>query len=253
VRIEPLFRPGRILNFAHRGAREVAPENTLAAFHVAQEIGASGVELDVMLTSDGEVVVIHDDTLDRTTDGSGRVRDMTLSKLKTLDAGSWFDPRFAGQRIPTLQEVLELIGGRMILDIELKSRSLTDDRLEVKVVELVERNDLVDSAILSSFNPLAIWRVKRLNPRLATGLLYMEDTPLPLRRAWLRPLVRPDGLHPRHTMVRPAYVCWAKERGYSIIAWTVNDLHEMRRLIGLGVDGVITDRPERLKDLVTAA
>jgi glycerophosphoryl diester phosphodiesterase len=248
-----MFRSGRILNFAHRGAREIAPENTLAAFRVAQEIGASGVELDVILTSDGEVVVIHDDTLDRTTDGSGQVRDMTLAELKTLDAGSWFAPQFAGQRIPTLQEVFALIGGRMVLNIELKTRSLTDDRLEVKVVELAERNDLAGSVILSSFNPLAIWRVKRLNPRLATGLLYMEDTPLPLRRAWLRPLARPDGLHPRHTIVTPAYVRWAKERGYSITAWTVNDLHEMRRLIELGVDGIITDRPERLKDLVTAA
>ncbi|HID87936.1 MAG TPA: glycerophosphodiester phosphodiesterase [Anaerolineae bacterium] len=252
-RIEPMFRSGKTLNFAHRGAREVAPENTLAAFRAARELGADGVELDVMLSADGEVVVIHDDTLDRTTDGSGRVRDRTLAELKGLDAGSWFDPTFAGLRIPTLQEVFDLIGGQMVLNIELKSRSLTDEGLEARVVELVERNGLVGSVILSSFNPWAIRRVKRLNPRLATGLLYAEDLPLPLRRAWLRPLVRPDALHPHHTMVTLAYVRWAKSRGHSIIPWTVNDPHEMRRLIELGVDGIITDRPKRLKDVLAAS
>ena len=236
-----------MLNLAHRGASAYAPANTLAAFRRAEELGADGVELDVHLSADGALVVIHDFTVDATTDGHGRVRDMTLAELKRLDAGSWFDPRFAGERIPTLEEVVEALGERMILNIELKSPSWRSEGLEQAVVELVEARRLDRRVILSSFNPWTVWRLRRLAPHLTIGLLYDANLALPLRRAWLRPLLRPKALHPHHRLVTARYVAWAHAKGYRVYTWTVNDPAEMRRLIALQVDGIITDRPDVLR------
>ena len=135
-----LLYPDRPLNFAHRGASYEAPANTLAAFLLACELGADGIELDVHLSSDGEVVVIHDFDVEATTDGQGRVRDKTLAELKALDAGGWFDPTFAGQRIPTLQEVIDAIGHHLLLNVELKTDNLRDDGLPAAVVQILEEN-----------------------------------------------------------------------------------------------------------------
>ncbi len=268
-----MFDRGRPLNLAHRGARDVAPENTLAAFRAALDTpGCDGVELDVMLSADGKVVVIHDFTLDKTTNGIGLVGSRTLAELKQLDAGSWRDPRFTGERIPTLQEVLDLCTARIpmdstgapaksvqsvgirimspVINIELKSRSLFSTGLEARVVELVERNHLEQHVMLSSFDPLAIWRVKRLNPSLVTGLLHAANLTILRAAAWLRPLVRPDALHPVHTLVTPRYMRWAKARSYPVVVWTVNDPGEMRRLADLGVDAIITDRPDLLAEVL---
>lgn len=199
-----------------------------------------------MLSADGQVVVIHDFTLDKTTDGSGPVSARQLAELKRLDAGSWKDRYFAGERIPTLQEAIEVLGDQAIINIELKSRSFISTGLEAQVVDLVQRNHLDRRVILSSFDPLAILRVKCLNPSLVTGLLYAADLPVVLAHAWLRPLVRPDALHPEHTLVTPGYMRWAKAHGYRVNVWTVNDPDDMRRLAGLGVDAIITDRPDVL-------
>lgn len=243
----------RPLNLAHRGASAYAPANTLAAFRLAEELGADGVELDVHLSADGAIVVIHDFTVDRTTDGSGRVRDMTLGELKRLDAGAWFDARFAGQRIPTLDEVVEALGGGMWLNIELKTFSPRDQGLERAVVKLVQRRGIRRRVILSSFSPLALWRVRRLDPSLATGLLYDATLPLPLWRLWLRPLGRPAALHPHHRLVDARYIAWARAGGYRVHTWTVDDPAEMRRLIRLGVDGIITNRPDVLRETIGGA
>ncbi|MCL7453535.1 MAG: glycerophosphodiester phosphodiesterase, partial [Anaerolineae bacterium] len=126
--------PDRPLNFAHRGASHEAPANTLAAFELAAEMGADGIELDVHLSRDGELVVIHDFSLEGTTNGHGRVGDRTLPELKALDAGSWFDPRLAVQRIPTLQEVIDAVAARLLLNIELKSDSWQDHGLAAAAV-----------------------------------------------------------------------------------------------------------------------
>lgn len=236
-----------MLNLAHRGASAYAPANTLAAFRLAEELGADGVELDVHLSADGAIVVIHDFTVDATTDGHGHVRDMTLAELKRLDAGSWFDPRFAGERIPTLEEVVEALGTHMVLNIELKALGLRSQGLEQAVVDLVHRHDIAPRTILSSFNPLVLWRLRRLDPALPRGLLYDASLPLPLRRAWLRPLVRPAALHPHHSLVHARSVTWAHAGGYRVHTWTVDEPTEMRRLIELDVDGIITNRPDVLQ------
>ncbi len=240
------------LNFAHRGASYEAPENTLAAFLLAAELGADGVELDVQLSQDGEVVVIHDLNLESSTNGSGPVRERTLAELKDLDAGSWFDPGYAGQQVPTLQEVIDAVGHRLLLNIELKTLSLKDDGLVAEVVRIIEDNHLLDRVIVSSFNPIALRRVKRLYPWIRIGLLYAPDLPLPLRHPWARHLLELDALHPHHSLVDQRYLRWARERGYGVHTWTVDDPGRMWQLMRLGVELIITNRPDLLKQVLEA-
>jgi glycerophosphoryl diester phosphodiesterase len=236
----------RPLVFGHRGALTIAPENTIASFQKAREMGADGVELDVMLCADGKVVVSHDYALERTTDGKGRIADLPLSRLKALDAGSWFSPQFAGERMPTLPEILVWAGEDTLLNIELKSQSLRTDGLEQRVIALVREYQMEHRVVLSSFNPLALRRVKRMAPNLHTGLLYAGDLPIFLRRAWLRPWALVDALHPQFEMVNEAYLAWAKRSGYRVNVWSPTEASEMKRLIGLDVDIIITDRPDLL-------
>lgn len=240
----------RPLNFAHRGASHEAPENTIAAFLLAAELGADGIELDVQLSKDGEVAVIHDFSLESATDGHGPVRARTMAELQKLDAGSWFDPTFAGQQIPTLQQVVDAVGPRLLLNIELKTASLTDSNLARAVVRIVEENQLLDRVVISSFNHLALRKVRQLNPWIPIGLLYSPDIPLPLRRTWLRPLLRPEALHPYYEMLDSKTVRWAKERGYRLHTWTVDDPGAMWQLMRLGVDLIITNRPDLLRQVL---
>jgi len=247
-----LYR-SRPLNLGHRGAREVAPENTLASFSKALELGADGVELDVMLSKDNHVIVIHDYTVDRTTDGNGKVRDHSLDELRVLDAGSWFGEEYAGERIPTLDEVFEATPAESIINIELKSLALFSQRLEEDVVHLIETRELISRVIVSSFNPLSLARVARLNPSIETGLLYMQHMPLPLRRAWLAPLVHTKALHPEYAQVSADYVHHAHQRGYHLNVWNAKDLHEIQSLVEVRVDAIITDRPDQLAGLLGKA
>jgi glycerophosphoryl diester phosphodiesterase len=240
----------RPLNFAHRGASYDAPANTLAAFLLAAEMGADGVELDVHLSKDGEVVVIHDFSLESTTDGQGQVRDHALTELRELDAGSWFDPAFAGQRIPTLQEVVDAVGHRLLINIEIKTNKLRDDALTAEVVRLVEDNNLSDRVIVSSFSPLALRSVRQANPTIPIGQLYDPEQSLVLRKAWLRHFIRPDALHPHCSVVDAKYVRWAREKGYRVHVWTADDPGEMRQLVADGVDLIITNRPDLLRKVL---
>jgi len=238
--------PDRTLNLGHRGASKAAPENTLAAFQKAREMGADGVELDVMLCEDGEVVVMHDYTVDRTTNGHGQVKDLTLAQLKALDAGSWFGAQFAGERVPTLREVCVWAGQEMLLNIELKSVDLGGSELERKTIALVHEYGLEGRVVLSSFNPFSLWRVKRIDPSLHTGLLYAADLPVYLSRAWLRPLAHPDALHPHHAMVNEAYLRWARNKGYRVNVWTPDEVDDLARMLAYEVNIIITNRPDVL-------
>lgn len=240
----------RPLNFAHRGASYEAPENTIAAFLLAAELGADGIELDAQLSKDGEVVVIHDFSLETTTDGHGLVGTKTRAELQALDAGSWFDPVFAEQRIPTLPQVVEAVGQRLLLNIELKTARLVDSDLAKAVVRIIEENHLLDRVVISSFNHLALRKIRQLNPWIPIGLLYSPDMPLPLRRTWLRPLLRPEALHPYYEMIDAQAIRWAKERGYRIHTWTVDDPGTMWKLMRLGVDLIITNRPDLLSQVL---
>jgi glycerophosphoryl diester phosphodiesterase len=246
------FYQGRILNLGHRGARERAPENTLPAFEEAAELGADGVELDVQLTADGVPVVFHDRNVDRLTDGTGCLTDKTLPQVKALDAGAHFSSEFAGTRIPTLDEVFEELGDRLLFNIELKSFSARPDGLERGVVEVIQRHQLADRVLISSFNPLALRRMRRLAPGLALGYLYAPDLPFPLSKGWLaRPIIGPhEARHPHFSMVDEAYVRWARQHRYRVNVWTVNALEDIQRMRDLGVDAIMSDRPDLVQDVL---
>ena len=238
------------LNIAHRGASAVAPANTLAAFEKAIALGADGIEFDVHLSADGVPVVIHNFTVDATTDGTGRVSNLTLAQLKQLDAGSAFGRAFAGERIPTLDEVFEFVGDRLLLNIELKTTDLRDNGLERAVFTRIQQHGLGERVLISSFNPFSLRRAKKIAPHVPVGLLYGPDLPLPLRHAWLAFIAPHEARHPEHSMVDAPYVRWARDHGYRIHAWTVDDPSEMRRLIDLGVDGIITNVPDVLRSVI---
>jgi glycerophosphoryl diester phosphodiesterase len=244
----------RPLNLAHRGALREAPENTLAAFRRAVALGADGFELDAKLSRDGVPIVMHDATLDRTTDAAGRVCDKTVTELKALDAGSWFDFEFRGEPVPTLEEVFAEFGARALINVELTNYTTSRDGLEARVVRLIARHGLGRRVILSSFNPLAIRRVKRLDPSLPTAILTAPDLPLHLRRVWLGFLAPHEARHPEHTELNEGYLRDIRRRGLRLNAWTPADEDEtpdrVSRLLGMGVDGLICNRPEVVKSVL---
>ena len=244
------FYEGRPLVFGHRGAREAAPENTMAAFQKALAMGADGIELDVMLSSDGVPVVCHDFSLERTTNGHGKVTEHALAELRALDAGSHFSREFQGEPIPTLEDVLDAFGDSLRINVELKSISRRDDGLEAKASDLVIRRGLTSTVVFSSFNPLSLWRARRVSVCIPRGLLYSADLPLPLRKAWAAPLLGLQAVHPQGRLVDEGYMRWARRKGYRVNVWTINEPAEMNRLLDLGVDILITDRPDLARETV---
>lgn len=236
------------LVIGHRGASSVAPENTLSAFRRAVEQGADAIEFDAKLSSDGAVVIHHDRTLDRTTNGTGPVSARSLRELKQLDAGSSFHPSFSGETIPTLEEVIETVGSALLLNIELTNYAHPRDTLPEKVIEIVTRMGMQDRVLLSSFNPYALRRVRRLAPNLLTGLLLMPQQPGVLR-AFLRWRVDYDAYHPHLSMLAegPTHTAAAS---MPVNVWTVNEEEPMQRCIQAGVSGIITDFPDRARRLI---
>lgn len=241
--------PSRTQIYAHRGAKAVAPENTLPAFAKAIELGAAGIELDTQATADGHLVVLHDFRLERTTTGNGLLREHTLAQLQGVDAGIRFDESFAGTPIPTLEQVFELVGDRCRVNVEIKNMDWDGGPEVDLLVALIQRRRLHEQVIVSSFNPIALLKMRWADPSIALGLLYSGDLPLFLRRAWLGPLIAPEALHPHYTLIDEAYMRWARSQGHYVNTWTVNDPDEARRLAGLGVDVIISDVP----DVVMAA
>jgi glycerophosphoryl diester phosphodiesterase len=245
------YGQGRPLVIAHRGACDVAPENTLAAFEAAVQAGADGIELDVTRCASGEIVVIHDDTVDRTTNGSGRVAELPLGALRELDAGTWFDASFARQRIPLLSEVLDSVGSRLrMINIEIKGMRFGGDGIEAEIAELVRQRGLEQRVLISSFNPLALWRMRRAARGLACALLYFSAAQTPVARWLVLNLLRPQAVHPQYKMVNGAYMAWARARKLCVNVWTVNEATHMRAMSELGVDGIITNHPGALRQLL---
>ncbi len=233
----------RPLVLAHRGASRVAPENTLAAFRRAAELGADGVELDVYLSQDGVPVVIHNLWVDLTTDGTGKVTDLPLSELRALDAGSHFLPAFAGERIPTLTEALEEVGKRLLVNIELKPLTGRGTELEAAVAQVVRRMGLQDRIWFSSFKPYSLSVMRRLIPEIPCGMLYAP----PSLGHRLLALVTPyEALHPYYGLITAWGVAWAHRRGRKVAAWTVDDEEVAVRLAARGVDVLITNEPDRI-------
>jgi glycerophosphoryl diester phosphodiesterase len=226
------------LIFGHRGASAYAPENTLAAFGLAADQGADGIEFDVQLSTDGWPVILHDFRVDRTTNGTGKVAELTLAQLRALDAGE-------GQSVPALDELFEMLGPRLIYNIELKNVSWRDRGLEAAVADCIQSYRLDDRVIVSSFNPLAIRRARRyLSPRTPVALL--RAPPWMYRYGYW--LADGEADHPHYSMVDADYMSWARRRGYRVHVWTVDDPAEAIRLADLGVQAIITNKPDLIRE-----
>jgi glycerophosphoryl diester phosphodiesterase len=233
-----------LLIIAHRGASGEFPENTLAAFAAAIEAGAQMWELDVQLTADGVAVVIHDETVDRTTDGRSKVASMSLAEIQRLDAGRKFGAAFAGARVPTLQEVLTLANGRCALNVELKGAGV-----EREVCRLLRAHGAMADTIVSSFDWDSLAAAREIEPALGLGVLADKRTDAMLEVA-LR--LRAVSVNPRYDMVRPAMVERAHAAGLKVLVWTIDKAARMRQMIAMGVDGIMTNYPARLAALLKA-
>jgi len=254
----PWERPGTIHEFmelgnrtrviAHRGFSARAPENTLVAVSSAIRIGADMVEVDVTLTSDGRLVCIHDETLDRTTNGTGIVQDHSLAELRRLDAGSWFSREFHNARIPTLEEVLELVDGRILLNIEIKPEAVTDTDggIAALVVRAVVKRKMADQVVVSSFEPRALRQVAAIDYTIVTATLYDEDLQAGASPLDIVAAAGSQGFNLSRKQVDGDLVHLCHSNGIPVAVYTVNKARAMRRMIDLGVHAVFTDHPDRL-------
>ncbi len=248
--IQAAMRSGETLIFGHRGAMAKAPMNTLAAFDLAYKKGADGIELDVQLCKDGSAVVIHDHSVDATSNSAGNVADFTLAELKALDAGAWFAPDFAGERIPTLDEVCRQFGRKLLLNIEIKSSGASAGALEAAVAASITRHRLENRVIVSSFNPLALRQFKALRAEVMLGFLY-SPTKSPETEALMRH-IRHEARHPWQDSIDAAYMSWARANTFYVNAWTVNEPERARQLRRLGVNAIITDDPAAMRGALRA-
>jgi glycerophosphoryl diester phosphodiesterase len=239
----------RTLVIAHRGYRTRYPENTLAAFQAALDAGVDMIELDVLLSKDRKMVVIHDASLDRTTNGQGMVSDYTLSELKALDAGSWFDPCFKEERLPTLEEVLERVDGRVPLNIEIKRSAYEPhhppDAIENQLVELLRQKNYLESALISSFEWRALECISAMKEAPAIALLSkypdLDNHPEVCRKlgafSW----------HPSYLAVRKGHVRGMHEAGILVFPYNADTPEDIERMLEMQVDGLIVSDPLLLK------
>lgn len=236
------------INFAHRGFSGEFPENTMLAFQKAVETGCDGIELDVHLTKDGKIVVIHDHTLDRTTNGSGFVRDYTLEELKQLNAAAHFKGNFKGVTIPTLEEYFDFIKDYPILsNIELKNTSYYYSNLEEKVIEMIYAYHLEEKTMFCSFNIPSMMRCKELAPQLKTGLLYGEELG---NCGEFTQKCHADFWHPHYSKMRAEDFKNCAVHGVGVNVWTVNDESVMKEMLDYQVNGIITNFPNKLNKLM---
>jgi glycerophosphoryl diester phosphodiesterase len=240
--LRKLKRPGVI---AHRGYRAKYPENTLAAFRAALDAGVDRIELDVLLSKDRKMVVIHDAALERTTNGKGPVGEFRLAELKDLDAGSWFDSQFAGEGIPTLEEVLDLVDGQVPLNIEIKRAAYEPkapfDAIEKQLVDLVRGKKMTRSVLVSSFEWRVLQNISELDGAPAIALLSRypdEDNHLEVCRN-----LRAFSWHPSYVEVKRAHVAEMHEAGIMVFPYNADTREDVQRMLDLEVDGVITSDP----------
>ncbi len=234
--------PGFVIT-AHRGASGLMPENTLGAIALAMKFGADYAEIDVHLTRDGEVVLLHDDSLSRTTTGKGKIWDYSLKELSGLDAGSWYAPQFNSERIPTLRDVIRLVKGKMKLDIEIKSHAKQSE-LPRRVIEVLEEENFIGECIITSFDREVLQEVRELKPEIPLGLISSVGIPSNVYAPYF------DWFIGHATFVDRELVAHMHGAGKSVHVWTVNRPAMMRRFIRMGVDGIITDRPDLLRHVL---
>lgn len=230
---------------AHRGLSSSAPENTLYAFSDAIDAGADFIELDVQQTKDGVLVVMHDTNLRRTTGLDREIWDVTYDEIADLDAGSWFDPMYANARIPTLEDTLAFIDGRVSLNIEIKPTSHGSDTLEQDVAELITAYDCADNCWVTSFSYGSLRKIKEANPEIRTGYI------MSVAYGQFYNLKYADAFSLNKVFVTSQVVNYAHQYGKQVFAWTVNSVSEVRSLCNLHVDSIITDDPVMVQEVVS--
>jgi len=239
---------GVFLKIAHRGWSAAAPENTLAAFEMAVKAGADAVEMDVRSTLDGEIVVLHDSDMDRTTDLSGPVGGKTLAEVKSADAGAWFDGRFRGERVPTLEEALDLVNGSAVAVVEIKGRGIAEG-----VVRAIGRAGAHGYVVVKSFDPGEVLAVQELDPSIPRALLIGGGMAGDYGRGIeiARSVARVGGgaASIAWKVISPELVDAIHGRGPSVWAWTVDDVETAVRMLDMGVDGIISNKVDILLDL----
>ena len=242
-------RGDRFTIIAHRGASAYYPENTLASFEGAVALGADMVELDVQLTSDGEVVVFHDEKISRCTNGRGRVADHTLAALRRLDAGSWFDKKFQGQKIPTLLEVLHLCRERIAVNIEVKTEAVRDHvsgGIEEKCLRIVDQAGMREHVVFSSFDPRAVLHLKTIDGGTPVAVLYeKKHYGLQMPSAIVSSL-HADAFNCSQRELIKVWLADLTHHDIPVNVYTVNEEKKMRRWLALGVDGIFTNHPDVL-------
>jgi glycerophosphoryl diester phosphodiesterase len=231
-----------IIVVGHRGWREAYPENTAAGFEAAIGVGADVLECDVHMTADGDIAVIHDDTVDRTTDGTGAVKDMTMRELKDLDAGRWFDERFAGERIPSLGELVEIARGRAGLSVEVK-----DERRELIDLLAGKLAGFDGRLVVHGFDEGFIADFKKAQPAYRTGLLVANAEP---ESGELARSLGCDAIHPGWWKMNQALIARYRDLRLEIMVWTAKNRDECRRLVDLGPDAIGTDCPDVLLEVL---
>jgi glycerophosphoryl diester phosphodiesterase len=248
--IDEFYEPGaRTRVIAHRGFSGIAPENTLAAVRAAIRIKADMVEIDVTMTADDRVVVIHDETLDRTTDGKGEVSGFTLADIQRLDAGSWFDPAFAGEPVPTLDEVLVEVEGRVLLNIEIKSEAVPRGVVG-EVASAVREHGMVGQVVVSSFSPTALEEMRALAPEIRTAVLYNKDIHEGLDAVEIVTDLGAKVFNIKRQRLTRKMRRRCFEHNIPVGIYTVNTPRRMRRLVKKGIDAIFTDHPDRLIEVL---
>lgn len=240
------------LIFGHRGCPEEAPENTLPSFQKILDNNIPGVELDVQVCASGELVVLHDNNMERTTGFKGNVIDHDLTQIRSLDNGLFFSEKFKGVKIPLLEEVFQLLGNKVYYDIELKADYRQKRGLEEKVLSMIQDFALTSRVIISSFNPIPIKRFRKLNTEIPSFLIYSDSKQVPsyLRSGEGRFLARPDGLKPDCNLLdRKLFEKWKKK--YLLMSWTVNDLELFNKYSEWGIDGVCSNKAADLTRIST--
>jgi glycerophosphoryl diester phosphodiesterase len=238
----PLEKDHQVLAIAHRGASGYAPENTFAAFRRAVAQGVSFIETDLHLTRDAHFVAIHDEKVDRTTNGRGSIHEMTLAEARRLDAGSWFASEFMGERIPTLEEILEFTRKNdVVFYLELKPSGFWGG--EHALISALRDTGEIPRSVIISFDPTILAALRKFEPTLMTGLLHDGQIVNPFEKA---SEIGARQLAVRGDLVTPNLLQEARKRDLQVVCWTVNSPAHMRMLAAVGVDGIMSDYPDRL-------
>lgn len=238
---------------AHRGASAYYPENTMIAFEKAVEMGAEMIEMDVMLSKDGIPIVFHDAKLNQHTNGNSYVKYYTLKELKELDAGSWFNPKFSNQKIPTLEEVLHFASGKIALNIEIKTEAVSDqikNGVEEKVLQLVKEHGMQKHVLFSSFDYRAVRHFKRLDANIPVALLYEKNQSNRLLPHQLVKKYNVDAFNCSYRQLKKKWIADINKYNIPAFIYTVDSKRRMQKLIAGGVTGIFTNKPDLLKSVV---